>query len=220
MQAPPHSEESHHESSQWIGGRDGVGAAATALAVALAWSAPALAHCDTLDGPVVASARQALDSGNVNPVLAWVQREDEAQIRTAFQRTLNVRKAGGETRELADHYFFETLVRVHRAGEGAAYTGLKAAGTIEPPVAAADKAIEAGRLEGLAKVISDRTQKGLHEHFRQVMSKKRFDLNDVAAARAYSSAYVEFVHHAEPLYDAAETMAPEAVQKAPAAHTH
>jgi len=196
-------------------------ASAMALAVALAWSAPALAHCDTLDGPVVATARKALDSGNVNPVLAWVQRADEAQIRTAFQRTLNVRKAGGETRELADHYFFETLVRVHRAGEGAAYTGLKAAGTIEPPVAAADKAIEAGRLEGLAKVISDRTQKGLHEHFQQVIAKKkRFDANDVEAARAYSRAYVEFVHYAERLYDAAETMAPETVPKAPAAHTH
>ena len=195
-------------------------AAATALVVALAWSAPALAHCDSLDGPVVATARKALDSGNVHAVLAWVQQTDEAQIRTAFQRTINVRKAGGEAKELADHYFFETLVRVHRAGEGAAYTGLKAAGTIEIPVAAADKAIETGRLEGLAKVISDRTQKGLHAHFQQVVSKKRFDPNDVEAARAYSSAYVEFVHYAERLYDAAETMAPEAAQKAPAAHIH
>ena len=30
----------------------------------------ALAHCDTLDGPVVTLARQALDSGNVNLVPA------------------------------------------------------------------------------------------------------------------------------------------------------
>jgi uncharacterized protein DUF6448 len=81
-----------------------------------------------------------------------------------------VRKAGGEARDLADMYFFETLVRVHRAGEGAGYTGLKPAGHVEPPVAAADAAIENGKLQGLAKVIFDRTEKGLHDPFAEVMA--------------------------------------------------
>lgn len=197
-------------------------AAAIPVALTLAWSAPASAHCDTLDGPVVSAARRALDTGNINLVLVWVQKNDEAELRHAFQRARNVRKAGGEAKELADLYFFETLVRVHRAGEGAAYTGLKPAGTIEPPVAAADKAIETGKLQGLAKVIFERTEKGLHEHFDQVMAKKKYNPNDVSAGRAYASAYVEFVHYAERLYEAAETMAPEHAQKAPAApaHTH
>lgn len=197
-------------------------AAAIPVALTLAWSAPASAHCDTLDGPVVSAARRALDTGNINLVLVWVQKNDEAELRHAFQRARNVRKAGGEAKELADLYFFETLVRVHRAGEGAAYTGLKPAGTIEPPVAVADKAIETGKLQGLAKVIFERTEKGLHEHFDQVMAKKKYNPNDVSAGRAYASAYVEFVHYAERLYEAAETMAPEHAQKAPAApaHTH
>jgi hypothetical protein len=193
--------------------------AAVSLVAALVWTTPALAHCDTLDGPVVSAARKALDTGNVNLVLVWVQKNDEAELRNAFQKARNVRKAGGEARELADMYFFETLVRVHRAGEGAAYTGLKPAGTVEPPVAAADKAIETGKLQGLAKLIFDRTEKGLHSHFDQVMAKKKYNPDDVEAGRAYSSAYVEFVHYAERLHDAAETMAPEHVQKAPA-HTH
>ncbi|HEY6863476.1 MAG TPA: DUF6448 family protein [Burkholderiales bacterium] len=192
---------------------------AATLALAAAWTAPAFAHCDTLDGPVVGAARKALDTGNVNLVLVWVQKNDEAQIRDAFQKARNVRKAGGDAKELADRYFFETLVRIHRAGEGAGYTGLKPAGQVEPPVAAADKAIASGRLEGLAKTISARTEKGLHEQFAQVMAKKKYDANDVAAGRAYSSAYVEFVHYAERLYDAAETMAPEHAQPAPA-HNH
>lgn len=192
------------------------------FAVALGWTAPAQAHCDTLDGPVVAAARKALDTGNVSLVLVWVQKKDDAEIRSAFQRARNVRKAGGEAKELADLYFFETLVRVHRAGEGATYTGLKPAGTVEPPVAAADKAIETGKLQGLAKVIFERTEKGLHGHFDQVMARKKYNPNDVEAGRAYSSAYVEFTHYAERLYNAAETMAPEHVQKTPGApaHTH
>ena len=195
-------------------------AGAIPLALALAWSAPASAHCDTLDGPVVSAARKALDTGDVNLVLVWVQKTDEAELRNAFQRARNVRKAGGEARELADQYFFETLVRVHRAGEGAAYTGLKPAGTIEPPVAAADRAIETGKLQGLAKVIFERTEKGLHGQFDQVMAKRKYDPKDVAAGRAYAGAFVEFVHYAERLYEAAETMAPEHVQTAAPAHTH
>lgn len=187
--------------------------AALSLAAALAWTAPAQAHCDTLDGPVVSAARQALDTGNVNLVLVWVQQTDEAEIRDAFQKARAVRKGGGEARDLADTYFFETLVRVHRAGEGAAYTGLKPAGVVEPPVAAADKAIATGKPQELAKLISARVEKGLHGHFDQVMAKKRYNPNDVEAGRAYVSAYVEFVHYAERLYDAAETLAP-------AAHAH
>ena len=182
---------------------------AFALAAALVWAAPAQAHCDTLDGPVVSAARAALETGNVNLVLIWVKKEDEPAIRSAFQKTRNVRQRGGEGKELADMYFFETLVRLHRAGEGAPYTGLAPAGAIEPPVAAADKAIETGRLRELADLISARSEKGLHEHFEQVMAKKKYDPNAVEAGRAYSAAYVDFVHYAEQLYDAAGPTAPE-----------
>ena len=88
----------------------------------------AYAHCDTLDGPVIKAARQALETGNVDLVLVWIQPKDEAEIRSAFAKTLEVRKQGDAAKELADMYFFETLVRIHRAGEGFPYTGLKPAG--------------------------------------------------------------------------------------------
>ena len=182
-------------------------------------SGPAAAHCDTLDGPVVSAARKALDAGKVELVLVWVRADDEAELRKAFERARTVRKGGGEAKELADLYFFETLVRVHRAGEGAGYTGLKPAGMIEPAVAAADQAIQTGKLQPLGKLVVDRMEKGLHGHFNAVMAKKKSSPDDVTAGRAYSSAYVEFVHYAERLYEAADTLAPEHVQKAPA-HSH
>lgn len=193
--------------------------------LAAACSITAQAHCDTLDGPVVSAARNALDSGNVNLVLVWVQHADEQEIREAFEKTRLVRRYGGEAKALADTYFFETLVRVHRAGEGATYTGLKPAGEAEPPVAAADKAIERRDVHRLSKLIADRMEKGLHTHFEAVLAKRKYAPDDVEAGRAYSSAYVEFVHYAERLYDAAETLAPENgahADKAPAAagHTH
>ena len=191
-------------------------------AALLGWSAAASAHCDTLDGPVVAAARKALDSGNVNLVLLWVQKRDEAEIRSHFQKTVAVRKANAQAKELADMYFFETLVRIHRAGEGAGYTGLKPAGKIEPPIAAADKSLETGKLQDVAQLISKRMKQGLHRHFEDTMKKKKYNPDDVTAGRAFASAYVEYTHYVERLYDAAETLAPGKVQtQAPGlAHSH
>lgn len=194
---------------------------AVAAVLALSWAAGAQAHCDTLDGPVVAAARQALDTNNVNLILVWVQKNDEAQIRNHFQKTVAVRKAGGQTKELADMYFFETLVRVHRAGEGAGYTGLKPAGKVEPPIAAADKSLATGKLQDVAQLVSQRMEQGLHRNFDAVMAKKTYNPNDVAAGRAFVSSYVEYTHYVERLYNAAETLAPEHIQKtAPAVHAH
>ena len=197
---------SHSLIGRWV-------AMATVSVGLLAGSGTAFSHCDTLDGPVVAAARKALDTGNVNLVLIWVQKKDEADIRNHFQKTVAVRKAGGQAKEFADMYFFETLVRIHRAGEGAGYTGLKPAGRIEPPIAAADKALETGKLQDLAKLISKRTEEGLHRHFEDLMRKKKYNSNDVDAGRAFASAYVEYTHYVERLYNAAETLAPEHVQK-------
>jgi len=100
----------------------GIGVCAWLLAQSVA-----SAHCDTLDGPVVTEGKTALEKGDVTPVLKWVKKEYESEIRTAFEKTLVVRSKGLEASELADMYFFETLVRLHRAGEGAPYTGLCAA---------------------------------------------------------------------------------------------
>ncbi|MDO9074278.1 MAG: DUF6448 family protein [Rubrivivax sp.] len=188
-------------------------------AVALSWGAAAQAHCDTLDGPVVTDARKALDTGNVNMVLGWVQKKDEAEIRDAFQKSASVRKSGTPGKELADRYFFETLVRVHRAGEGAAYTGLKPAGEIEPAIAAADRSIETGKLEPVARLVKEEMEHGLHKQFEAVASKKKFNANDVEAARAFVGAYVEYVHYVEALYKAAGPAKPEHAGHAPAAAT-
>jgi hypothetical protein len=86
----------------------------------------------------------ALAAGDVTPVLKWVPVNDEQLIRTAFQNTMQVRKLGGQAQKLADMYFFETLVRIHRAGEGASYTGLKPGAEIDPAIAMADEALESG----------------------------------------------------------------------------
>jgi hypothetical protein len=166
--------------------------------------AKASAHCDSLDGPVILTARAALEKGDVAPILKWVRPADEAEIKEAFQHTLAVRGKGPEARELADRYFFETLVRVHRAGEGAPYTGLKATvAEAGPAVVGADKALETGSVDGLVKLVTDEAAEGIRRRFARARELGKHADHNVAAGREYVAAYVDYVHYVEGLHAAA-----------------
>jgi hypothetical protein len=179
--------------------------------------APAYAHCDGLDGPVVAAAREALDSGNPNPVLIWIQPKDDAEVRRAFGEAIAVRKLGPQAREMADRYFFETLVRVHRAGEGAAYTGLKPAGRdLGPAIPLADKAVASGSDTELTRFLAGEAERGVHDRFVELQRKRKFDPSNLAAGRDYIASYVGFVHFVERLHEATVAGAPGHYPDAPA----
>lgn len=159
------------------------------------------AHCDTLDGPVVEAARLALERADVTPVLKWVPKEHEQEIRDAFSQTLAVRVKGKKARELADRFFFETLVRVHRAGEGAPYTGLKSAGTVEPAIVAADKALQTASVDTLADKISNAVREGIKKRFDAALEKKKHADDSVEAGRDFIEAYVQYVHFIEGIHN-------------------
>ncbi len=169
----------------------------------LAGVSPAFAHCDSLDGPVVETARLALAQGEVTPVLKWVRPDDEAAIRTAFAQTIEVRRLSATAAELADRFFFETLVRIHRAGEGQAFTGLKPAGEIDPAIAAADQSLATGRAEALMHDLQQRITTGLGQRFDRARETRAHADHNVEAGRAYVAAYVDFIHYYEGLHSLA-----------------
>jgi uncharacterized protein DUF6448 len=168
----------------------------------------AKAHCDTYGGPVVNAARLALETGNVNYVLVWVKKKDENEINEAFKKTLKVRKLGPEAKELADKSFFETLVRIHRAGEGEPYTGLKPADTdLGPAIPTADRATQSGNIDPVRTLLIDEVRKALQTHFSELMELSKYDVNDVTKGREYVAAYVEFVHFVERTFESAHNPA-------------
>ena len=176
--------------------------AAIGLYLAFASLPSVSAHCDTMDGPVVVDAIAALSKADVSGVLKWVPKDKEEEIRTAFQKTLTVRSKGSEARELADMYFFETLVRVHRAGERAPYTGVKPAGTDPgPAVRAADQALEQGNVDELAKRIGELAEAGVRERFARANEAKKHANHNTEAGREFVEAYVVFVHYVEGLHN-------------------
>ena len=173
------------------------GVAFLALAAFLAIPSVARSHCDSLDGPVVRDARIALDAGDVTPVLKWVRQEHEAEIRDVFTRARAVRALGADARALADRLFFETLVRLHRAGEGEAFTGLKPANDVDPGIAAADQSLASGSADELVEHLVAAVREETRKRFEVAKELGRHANESVEAGRTYVAAYVDYIHFVE-----------------------
>jgi hypothetical protein len=170
-------------------------AAAVLFVPGVAW-----AHCDTIAGPVVADARLALDKSDVTPVLKWIKPEYESELRITFQKTLVVRAKGPDAREIADRYFFETVVRLHRKGENAPFTGLKDE-PIEDSIMLADKALASGSVDELVSESMAHLAIQLRQRFVAAKAARSHSSDSVSAGREYVARYVEFMHYVEQLHE-------------------
>lgn len=171
---------------------------AATLALVVLRPQRASAHCDTMDGPTAKDGLTALDTGEIAYALKWVAPEGEAELRDDFERAREARTLGAPAREVADRWFLENLVRIHRAGEGASYSGLKPRGVpVDEKVAAADRAVDDGDLRPLAGLVPAERWDELEHRFARVLERKGYDVTDIDAGRAYVEAYVSFFKYAE-----------------------
>lgn len=182
---------------------------AVIIAVSLIFGAQsAQAHCDSLDGPVAKAVQKALEAGNVKPVLAYAPATAEPEILAAFERSRKVRSLSSDARALADQAFLETVVRLHRAGEGAAYTGLKPAGIdYGPVIPAAEQAVATGDLTTLKAALAEVLEHALSERLAHVRQLQKAPLEPQTAAelphaRERISAELGFVTFAESIHQA------------------
>lgn len=159
------------------------------------------AHCDALDGPVAKDAQKALHEGSIAPVLKWIGAEHEKEIKDVFNKVKEVRKQGGFSKELADLHFLETLVRLHRAGEKAPFTGIKPEGQTAPIVKLSDKAIQENDIEALIQKLNHHFSSSIREWYNKVVEAKKVAETSPQHGRSYVKAYVEYTHNIEKLHE-------------------
>ena len=176
-------------------------AIATTSALALSLATPAFAHCDAMDGPVITEAQTALSSGDISPLLKWVPATDEAALTSAFDKTLEVRKLGDDAQELADQQFFATLVEIHRAYEGAPFTGVKPAGEIDPAIQAADTALEEGEIDAFLARVVDKFEQEARSAFEATLAAKQQASESPDKGREFVEHYVHYVHYLEDVHN-------------------
>jgi hypothetical protein len=175
-------------------------AALVVLLISLSLASRALAHCDSMDGPVIKDAQRALQSNDLTPVLKWVSAKDERTVRQVFDLIASTRGESEAAQKIADNYFFETLVRIHRASEGEGFTGLKPTGSVEPAIAATDRALAEGDIEELADKIAAAVRDGIKKRFNEAYEKKSTAEDSIVQGREYVEAYVQLTHFIEAIH--------------------
>ena len=159
------------------------------------------AHCDSVDGPVVTAAQKALETGNVNYVLPYVSEDGEAEVISAFNKAISFQNEDEEIRDAINYWYYETVVRVHRQGEGAAYTGLKPAGIdYGPALPAAEEALVSGSTEAVNELILATVEEEIDKRFAEVMELQDAPVDDVVAQRERVEAELLFEKYIYQLY--------------------
>jgi len=163
-------------------------------------------HCDSLDGPVVRAARHALETGEVTPALAYVPADAEDEVRATFESVLPVRALGHEARLVAERLFFETVVRLHREGEGAAFTGLQPAGLdVGPVIPLAEEAIESGSAEDLTTFLGAVLTDELHRRLAALGELGDARNGSVEREREWVEATLGFQTYSQTLFETLES---------------
>jgi hypothetical protein len=168
--------------------------AAAALMFSLVRTNSAEAHCDSMTGPVVTAAQAALDANDVALILPYVKADSEAELTAAFEQTMAARALGEDAQVVADRYFFETAVRLHRSGEGAPYTGLKKTAEHDPALEAAEGALGNGSLTEVYDALDLSIQAGVEERYQAVLDAREREASEgtLEATRERVEAELQF----------------------------
>jgi hypothetical protein len=158
------------------------------------------AHCDRLDGPVARDATAALEQADFAAIAVWVGPEQEAELRVAFNKARKVRAQSDDAMELADLWFIETAVRLHREAEGMPYTGVKPAGRPTPEdISAADRAYADGDVEPVITLLQETVARHVRHLFERARN-TRSDTQDIESGREAVDAYVRYIVYVHGLY--------------------
>ena len=172
---------------------------ALSLVLTALFSASVLAHCDTVEGPLIKEAKAAFEKKDVTPVLKWIKKSDEKEIKAIFAEAQKAAVSGAG--ELAEKYFIENLVRVHRVGEGASYTGIKPEGTeIDAAVLMGDKALETGSVKELTSKLTEHITAEVNKRFENAAALRKTADKSPEQGRKYIEAYISYIHLVENLH--------------------
>jgi len=158
------------------------------------------AHCDRVNGPVATAAKKALQTGDVSHALIWVGESQTKELKSKFKQSLSAYNSGKEAQKIAERYFMETTVRLHREAEGMPYTGLKPAQPSSEDIQVAEKALDSGNLSPATNLLAKEIRQKTKELYQNAMKAKESRHQSVVAGRRWVDAYVKYIVYVHKLY--------------------
>lgn len=150
-------------------------------------------NCASMSGPVFAAAMRALEENDVRVALAYVPRAAEAEVVAAFEITAPLRASESAIRAVGNLHFAEAVVRLHRAGDDMAYTGIQAGRQDTGGVAeAAEEAVISGSAYELFEILSAQLTLELNKRLGEVRELAKLAPESTEAMRSYVEATMAF----------------------------
>lgn len=167
--------------------------------------AGAWAHCDRVDGPVAAAAREALQARQPAKILAWVGAEQDKELRAAYDLALQAREQGGAAADLAERYLVDTAIRLHREAEGLPFDGVKPATSPMPQdITVAEEALAKGQVDGVVALLNEDLSHQVRQLFEAVKSQQAERDRSLEGGRRWVDAYVRYVAFVHGMHAAIE----------------
>lgn len=163
------------------------------------------AHCERVNGPVAVAAKEALDSGELDPALIWVGEKQEEELETAFEKSLEIYNRDEESQEVAERYFMSTTVRLHREAEGMPFSGLKPAKPAAKDIQVAEEALDSGNLNPVTEMLASEIEKKASELYQKAMKAQRQKDRSVEDGREWADAYVRYIIFVHSLYNSIQS---------------
>ena len=148
---------------------------------------------DEMQEPVEKAAKMALETGNVNYILIWLPEESENTLKNLLEKTRCVRSSRMNMQNQVYDWYFATVNRFFNANRYPDYLTTQFGGLAEKPlVLKVDKAIESGDFEEIRDIIPVTHEADAKQRFQHIMDMRNYPVNNIAAGRAYVSAFFDF----------------------------
>jgi len=151
-------------------------------------------HCDRNDGPVTRAAKRALETGNAQHILIWIQEDSENTVKNLLEKACCERTTRNDAHNNTVDWYFGTVSRLHSAYHGTHNLNISTKTPEEKAIILlVERACESGNFEDLSPVIPDDCTGEMRQYFDDVMKMRNFDKKNSAAGRVYVSAVVNFI---------------------------
>ena len=145
-------------------------------------------------GPVLSAAKRALETGNADYILIWIPEESENTLKNLLEKVcceINIHKNACD--DIVDWYF-NTVNRLHTVYCGPHNLNLSTKAHAEKKIIyLAERACKSGNYQDITSVIQDTPDGEMRQRFNDVIKKRNYRAENIAAGRVYVSAFTDFI---------------------------
>jgi hypothetical protein len=146
------------------------------------------------DGPVISAAKRALETGNAHYILIWIPEESENTVKNLLEKAYCERYTQKNAYNHIVDWYFETINHLHSVHYGPYNLTISTKAPEEKTIIfLVERTCESGNFEEITTVIQDTPSGEMRQRFNDVMKKRNYGVENIAAGRVYVSAFTDFI---------------------------